>query len=129
MYIRVMFTGEKQAATHVWLDQEYDREQSQLWAELEEQVVAVVNRGSVPISFQPTQYCLSSHTDNLRYPLAVVEGRTPLMPAATRVVSVFVSPHIVHIKSVHTPVKMPGFSSVKKMRPQKSFQNFSHLLM
>ncbi|KAM9435853.1 trafficking protein particle complex subunit 8 isoform 3-T3 [Clarias gariepinus] len=65
--------GEKQAATHVWLDQEYDREQSQLWVELEEQVVAVVNRGSVPISFQPTQYCLSSHTDNLRHPLAVVE--------------------------------------------------------
>ncbi|KAF5900443.1 trafficking protein particle complex subunit 8 isoform X1, partial [Clarias magur] len=65
--------GEKQAATHVWLDQEYDREQSQLWAELEEQVVAVVNRGSVPISFQPTQYCLSSHTDNLRHPLTVVE--------------------------------------------------------
>ncbi|XP_017311736.1 trafficking protein particle complex subunit 8 isoform X1 [Ictalurus punctatus] len=65
--------GEKQAATHVWLDQEYDREQSQLWAELEEQVVAVVNKGSVPISFQPTQYCLSSHTDNLRNPLSVVE--------------------------------------------------------
>lgn len=77
------FTGEKQAATHVWLDQEYDREQSQLWAELEEQVVAVVNRGSVPIGFQPTQYCLSSHTDNLRYPLAVVEGTTPLMPPAS----------------------------------------------
>ncbi|KAI4892506.1 hypothetical protein NFI96_018306 [Prochilodus magdalenae] len=65
--------GEKQAATHVWLDQEFDREQAQLWAELEEQVVAVANRGSVPISFQPTQYCLSSHTDNLRYPLAVVK--------------------------------------------------------
>ncbi|KAB5539779.1 hypothetical protein PHYPO_G00093090 [Pangasianodon hypophthalmus] len=70
---RRLAEGEKQAATHVWLDQEYDREQSQLWAELEEQVVAVVNRGSVPVSFQPTQYCLSSHTDNLRYPLAVVE--------------------------------------------------------
>lgn len=74
----MLFIGEKQAATHVWLDQEYDREQSQLWAELEEQVVAVVNRGSVPINFQPTQYCLSSHTDNLRYPLAVVEGRNLL---------------------------------------------------
>ncbi|XP_060722601.1 trafficking protein particle complex subunit 8 isoform X3 [Tachysurus vachellii] len=70
---RRLAEGEKQAATHVWLDQEYDREQSQLWAELEEQVVAVVNRGSAPINFQPTQYCLSSHTDNLRYPLAVVE--------------------------------------------------------
>ncbi|XP_066533154.1 trafficking protein particle complex subunit 8 isoform X2 [Hoplias malabaricus] len=65
--------GEKQAATHVWLDQEYDREQAQLWAELEEQVVAVANKGSVPISFQPTQYCLSVQTDNLRYPLAVME--------------------------------------------------------
>lgn len=84
----VMFTGEKQAATHVWLDQEYDREQSQLWAELEEQVVAVVNRGSVPINFQPTQYCLSSHTDNLRYPLAVVAGRTPLMPPLRLFISV-----------------------------------------
>ncbi|XP_060773598.1 trafficking protein particle complex subunit 8 isoform X2 [Neoarius graeffei] len=70
---RRLAEGEKQAATHVWLDQEYEREQSQLWAELEEQVVAVVNRGSVPVSFQPAQYCLSSHTDNLRYPLAVVE--------------------------------------------------------
>ncbi|KAL7888142.1 hypothetical protein AOLI_G00031160 [Acnodon oligacanthus] len=65
--------GEKQAATHVWLDQEFDREQAQLWSELEEQVVAVANRGSVPIGFQSTQYCLSSHTDNLRYPFAVVE--------------------------------------------------------
>uniref|UniRef100_A0AAR2INL4 Trafficking protein particle complex 8 n=1 Tax=Pygocentrus nattereri TaxID=42514 RepID=A0AAR2INL4_PYGNA len=65
--------GEKQAATHVWLDQEFDQEQAQLWAELEEQVVAVANRGSVHISFQPTQYCLSSHTENLRYPFAVVE--------------------------------------------------------
>uniref|UniRef100_W5K4I0 Trafficking protein particle complex subunit 8 n=1 Tax=Astyanax mexicanus TaxID=7994 RepID=W5K4I0_ASTMX len=70
---RRLAQGEKQAATHVWLDHPYDREQAQLWAELEEQVVAVANRGSVPISFQPTQYCLSSHTDNLRYPLAVVE--------------------------------------------------------
>lgn len=96
-----MFTGEKQAATHVWLDQEYDREQSQLWAELEEQVVAVVNRGSVPISFQPTQYCLSSHTDNLRYPLTVVEGRTPH------------TPHTVDIISIHTPVKIPGFCAEK----------------
>ncbi|KAI5619859.1 trafficking protein particle complex subunit 8 isoform X1 [Silurus asotus] len=70
---RRLAEGEKQAATHVWLDQEYDKEQSQLWVELEEQVVAVVNRGSLPISFQPTQYCFSNHTDNLRYPLAVVE--------------------------------------------------------
>lgn len=87
----LLFTGEKQAATHVWLDQEYDREQSQLWAELEEQVVAVVNKGSVPISFQPTQYCLSSHTDNLRNPLSVVEGRTPLMPPVRLLI--FVSQH------------------------------------
>ncbi|XP_076873114.1 trafficking protein particle complex subunit 8 isoform X2 [Brachyhypopomus gauderio] len=70
---RRLAEGEKQAATHVWLDQEYDREQAQLWAELEEQVVGVANKGSVPNGFQPTQYCLSSHTDNLRYPLAVVE--------------------------------------------------------
>lgn len=70
---RRLAQGEKQAATHVWLDHPYDRDQAQLWAELEEQVVAVANRGSVPISFQPTQYCLSSHTDNLRYPFAVVD--------------------------------------------------------
>ncbi|XP_035380054.1 trafficking protein particle complex subunit 8 isoform X1 [Electrophorus electricus] len=70
---RRLAEGEKQAATHVWLDQEYDGEQAQLWAELEEQVVGVANKGSVPIGFQPTQYCLSCHTDNLRYPLAVVE--------------------------------------------------------
>uniref|UniRef100_A0A673MZL7 Trafficking protein particle complex subunit 8-like n=1 Tax=Sinocyclocheilus rhinocerous TaxID=307959 RepID=A0A673MZL7_9TELE len=66
-------TGEKQAATHVSLDQEFDRDLSPLWRELEERVVAVVNRGAVPITFQPSQCCLNSQTDNLRYPLAVVE--------------------------------------------------------
>ncbi|XP_067888728.1 trafficking protein particle complex subunit 8 [Heterodontus francisci] len=65
--------GEKQAATHVSLDQEYEREASQQWKELEEQVVAVVNKGAVPLNFQPTQYCLNSQTDNLRFPVAVVE--------------------------------------------------------
>ncbi|XP_007893230.1 trafficking protein particle complex subunit 8 isoform X3 [Callorhinchus milii] len=65
--------GEKQAATHVSLDQEYERESSQQWKELEEQVVAVVNRGTLPSSFQPTQYCLNSQTDHLRFPVVVVE--------------------------------------------------------
>ncbi|XP_067834095.1 trafficking protein particle complex subunit 8 isoform X1 [Heptranchias perlo] len=65
--------GEKQAATHVSLDQEYEREASQQWKELEEQVVAMVNKGAVPLNFQPTQYCLNSQTDNLRFPVAVVE--------------------------------------------------------
>ncbi|KAI2651856.1 Trafficking protein particle complex subunit 8 [Labeo rohita] len=66
-------TREKQAATHVSLDQEFDRDLSQLWRELEERVVAVANRGTVPNTFQPSQCCLNSQTDNLRYPLAVVE--------------------------------------------------------
>uniref|UniRef100_A0A4X1VKN5 Trafficking protein particle complex subunit 8 n=1 Tax=Sus scrofa TaxID=9823 RepID=A0A4X1VKN5_PIG len=65
--------GEKQAATHVSLDQEYDSESSQQWRELEEQVVAVVNRGVIPSNFHPTQYCLNSYSDNSRFPLAVVE--------------------------------------------------------
>ncbi|XP_036860634.2 trafficking protein particle complex subunit 8 isoform X6 [Manis javanica] len=65
--------GEKQAATHVSLDQEYDSESSQQWRELEEQVVAVVNRGVIPPNFHPTQYCLNSYSDNSRFPLAVVE--------------------------------------------------------
>ncbi|KAG9478983.1 hypothetical protein GDO78_012579 [Eleutherodactylus coqui] len=65
--------GEKQAATHVSLDQEYDVESSQQWRELEEQVVAVVNRGVLPNNFQPTQYCLSSNSDNSKFPLAVVQ--------------------------------------------------------
>ncbi|XP_027953948.1 trafficking protein particle complex subunit 8 isoform X3 [Eumetopias jubatus] len=65
--------GEKQAATHVSLDQEYDSESSQQWRELEEQVVAVVNRGVIPSSFHPTQYCLNGYSDNSRFPLAVVE--------------------------------------------------------
>ncbi|XP_060029646.1 trafficking protein particle complex subunit 8 isoform X2 [Erinaceus europaeus] len=65
--------GEKQAATHVSLDQEYDSESSQQWRELEGQVVAVANRGVIPSSFHPTQYCLNSYTDNSRFPLAVVE--------------------------------------------------------
>ncbi|XP_051730753.1 trafficking protein particle complex subunit 8 isoform X4 [Ctenopharyngodon idella] len=70
---RRLAEGEKQAATHVTLDQEFDRDLSQLWRELEEQVVAVANRGTVPITFQPSQCFLNSQTDNLRYPLAVVE--------------------------------------------------------
>ncbi|XP_005372804.1 PREDICTED: trafficking protein particle complex subunit 8 isoform X2 [Chinchilla lanigera] len=65
--------GEKQAATHVSLDQEYDSESSQQWRELEEQVVAVVNKGVIPSGFHPTQYCLNSYSDNSRFPLAVVE--------------------------------------------------------
>ncbi|XP_054981864.1 trafficking protein particle complex subunit 8 isoform X1 [Sorex araneus] len=65
--------GEKQAATHVSLDQEYDSESSQQWRELEEQVVTVVNKGVVPSYFHPTQYCLNSYSDNSRFPLAVVE--------------------------------------------------------
>ncbi|KAL0613451.1 Trafficking protein particle complex subunit 8, partial [Plecturocebus cupreus] len=65
--------GEKQAATHVSLDQEYDSESSQQWRELEEQVVSVVNKGIIPSSFHPTQYCLNSYSDNSRFPLAVVE--------------------------------------------------------
>ncbi|MGH0160044.1 UNVERIFIED_CONTAM: hypothetical protein FKN15_059220 [Acipenser sinensis] len=70
---RRLAEGEKQAATHVSLDQEFDSELSQQWKELEEQVVAVVNRGAIPVNFQPTQYCLNSQTDNFRFPLAVVE--------------------------------------------------------
>ncbi|KYO26172.1 trafficking protein particle complex subunit 8 isoform C [Alligator mississippiensis] len=65
--------GEKQAATHISLDQEYDSESSQQWKELEEQVVAVANKGIIPSNFQPTQYCLNSYSDNSRFPLAVVE--------------------------------------------------------
>ncbi|KAG9348071.1 hypothetical protein JZ751_004096 [Albula glossodonta] len=70
---RRLAEGEKQAATHVSLDQEFDRDLSQQWKELEEQVVAIVNRGVLPVNFQPTQYCLNSQTDNMRFPLAVVE--------------------------------------------------------
>ncbi|XP_063779722.1 trafficking protein particle complex subunit 8 isoform X3 [Pseudophryne corroboree] len=65
--------GEKQAATHVSLDQEYDGDSSQQWKELEEQVVAVVNRGVLPPNFQPTQYCLNSISDNSKFPMAVVQ--------------------------------------------------------
>lgn len=67
--------GEKQAATHVSLDQEYDQDLAAMWCNLEEQLVASANRGSIPVNFQPTQYCLNSQTDNQRHPLAVVEGK------------------------------------------------------
>jgi len=70
--------GEKQAATHVSLDQEYDQEQAVMWCQLEEQAVASANRGVLPAHFQPTQCCLNSQTDNLRTPLAVVEGMETL---------------------------------------------------
>ncbi|KAM6217954.1 trafficking protein particle complex subunit 8 isoform 2-T2 [Rhynchocyon petersi] len=65
--------GEKQAATHISLDQEYDSESCQQWRELEEHVVAVVHRGIIPSNFCPTQYCLNCYSDNSRFPLAVVE--------------------------------------------------------
>ncbi|XP_068175680.1 trafficking protein particle complex subunit 8 isoform X2 [Antennarius striatus] len=70
---RRLAQGEKQAATHVSLDQEYDQDMAVMWCHLEEELVASANRGVVPGSFQPTQCCLNSQTDNLRQPLAVVE--------------------------------------------------------
>nr|XP_040041142.1 trafficking protein particle complex subunit 8 isoform X1 [Gasterosteus aculeatus aculeatus] len=70
---RRLAEGEKQAATHVSLDQEYDQDLAAMWGHLEEQLVAAANRGIVPASFQPTQCCLNSQTDNLRRPLAVAE--------------------------------------------------------
>uniref|UniRef100_A0A3P8X173 Trafficking protein particle complex subunit 8 n=1 Tax=Cynoglossus semilaevis TaxID=244447 RepID=A0A3P8X173_CYNSE len=70
---RCLAEGEKQAATHVSLDQEYDQDLAAMWCNLEEQLVASANRGSIPVNFQPTQYCLNSQTDNQRHPLAVVE--------------------------------------------------------
>uniref|UniRef100_A0A7N8YE22 Trafficking protein particle complex 8 n=1 Tax=Mastacembelus armatus TaxID=205130 RepID=A0A7N8YE22_9TELE len=70
---RRLAEGEKQAATHVSLDQEYDQDLAAMWRHLEEQLVAAANRGLVPGNFQPTQSCLNSHTDNLRHPFAVVE--------------------------------------------------------
>lgn len=73
-----MWAGEKQAATHVSLDQEYDQEMAAIWCQLEEQLVAAANRGTVPVNFLPTQFCLNSQTDNLRHPLAVVEGKRSL---------------------------------------------------
>ncbi|XP_047443113.1 trafficking protein particle complex subunit 8 [Mugil cephalus] len=65
--------GEKQAATHVSLDQEYDQNSSAMWCNLEKQLAASANRGIVPVNFQPTQCCLNNQTDNLRHPLAVVQ--------------------------------------------------------
>lgn len=76
--IALLLLGEKQAATHVSLDQEYDSESSQQWKELEEQVVSVINKGIVPANFQPTQFCLNRYSDNSRFPLAVVEGKAEI---------------------------------------------------
>ncbi|XP_042370253.1 trafficking protein particle complex subunit 8 isoform X2 [Plectropomus leopardus] len=70
---RRLAEGEKQAATHVSLDQEYDQDLAAMWCNLEEQLVAAANKGIVPANFQPTQCCLNSQTDNLRHPLAVAE--------------------------------------------------------
>uniref|UniRef100_A0A3Q2XN36 Trafficking protein particle complex subunit 8 n=1 Tax=Hippocampus comes TaxID=109280 RepID=A0A3Q2XN36_HIPCM len=71
---RRLAEGEKQAATHVSLDQEYDAEQASMWCKLEEQLVAAANRGGVPANFQPSHQCyLNNQTDNQRHPPAVVE--------------------------------------------------------
>ncbi|CAN9500793.1 unnamed protein product [Ophioblennius macclurei] len=64
--------GEKQAATHVSLDQELDHEQAAVWTRLEERLLAATHGGVVPAGFQPTQSCLDQHTDNQRPPQAVV---------------------------------------------------------
>lgn len=79
---RRLAEGEKQAATHVSLDQEFDRDLAAMWQDLEEQVVAAAKRGVVPATFQPTQCCLNSQTDNLRFPLAVVEGNYTSTPVS-----------------------------------------------
>lgn len=71
-----MWAGEKQAATHVSLDQEYDLELAAMWCRLEEQLVAAANQGVIPVNFQPSQYCLNNQTDNLHHPLAVMEGKS-----------------------------------------------------
>uniref|UniRef100_A0A8C5G6M8 Trafficking protein particle complex 8 n=1 Tax=Gouania willdenowi TaxID=441366 RepID=A0A8C5G6M8_GOUWI len=81
---RRLAEGEKQAATHVSLDQEYDQDVSAIWCHLEEQLVAAANRGIVPANFRPTQCCLNKHTDNLRHPLAVVEGKLRNASLASR---------------------------------------------
>ncbi|XP_034036210.1 trafficking protein particle complex subunit 8 isoform X2 [Thalassophryne amazonica] len=70
---RRLAEGEKQAATHVSLDQEYDRDLAAMWCQLEEQVVVSANQATIPVNFQPTQCCLNSQTDNTHYPLAVIE--------------------------------------------------------
>lgn len=70
---RRLAEGEKQAATHVSLDQEYDQDLAAMWCQLEEQLVAAANNGIIPVNFQHTQCCLNSQTDNLRHPLAVME--------------------------------------------------------
>ncbi|XP_054646077.1 trafficking protein particle complex subunit 8 isoform X2 [Dunckerocampus dactyliophorus] len=70
---RRLAEGEKQAATHVSLDQEYDPDLAAMWYKLEEQLAAAANRGVVPVNFQPSQCYLNSQTDNLHNPLAVVE--------------------------------------------------------
>ncbi|XP_077463762.1 trafficking protein particle complex subunit 8-like [Stigmatopora argus] len=65
--------GDKQAATHVSLDQEYDGEQAAVWRRLEERLAAAANGGALPANFRPSQCYLDGRTDNLRRPLAVVE--------------------------------------------------------
>ncbi|CAB1332152.1 unnamed protein product [Coregonus sp. 'balchen'] len=61
------------SATRVYFGHERRLAEAAMWQDLEEQVVAAANRGVVPATFQPTQCCLNSQTDNLRIPLAVVE--------------------------------------------------------
>ncbi|KAM3619618.1 uncharacterized protein V6R79_010941 [Siganus canaliculatus] len=70
---RRLAEGEKQAATHVSLDQEYDQDLAAMWGQLEEQLVASAKSGIVPVNFHPSQCCLNRQTDNQRNPLAVVE--------------------------------------------------------
>uniref|UniRef100_A0A8C4R305 Trafficking protein particle complex subunit 8 n=1 Tax=Eptatretus burgeri TaxID=7764 RepID=A0A8C4R305_EPTBU len=62
--------GEKQAATHMSLDQHQDAEAVAAWQELEE--LAASKAASTSVTYQPCQLCLNSHTDNSQPPLAVV---------------------------------------------------------
>uniref|UniRef100_UPI00358F5108 trafficking protein particle complex subunit 8 isoform X2 n=1 Tax=Myxine glutinosa TaxID=7769 RepID=UPI00358F5108 len=62
--------GEKQAATHMSLDQHLDAEAVAAWQELEE--LAASKATTTSTAYQPCQLCLSYHTDNSKPPLAVV---------------------------------------------------------
>ncbi|KAF3835624.1 hypothetical protein F7725_028182 [Dissostichus mawsoni] len=60
---RRLAEGEKQAATHVSLDQEYDQDQASMWSHLEEQLVASANRGPIVVEV--------SFRNPLKVPLAL----------------------------------------------------------
>lgn len=97
-----------------------------MWQRLEEQLVAAAHRGVVPVHFQPTQSCLNSQTQNLRQPLAVVEGKEPQVVAQVEPTPTLISCLCLH-RANHSggDLQEPSEGSSGSLHPLSAVELFS----